>query len=502
MSMNRGSTDTLSQEQVLEALNKYDIDNKMEAEKKNEQKEFNAFVNAIQDMNAYTHIAVLIHQYQETRKEALLTADMQAKVLYEAKTQEFVKNIEAYYAGNIQAAQQAITEYEKKTPPEKIQALDNAINDIKNKREDILKKWVSTDRNMWFGQSWEQAVKDQASYYTARNIGNVQAAAKENITTLEQKGAHLTEDEQTQLSKAGADALRTFKEALELLQLSQGVDPINPVMLEVLHVGLITNTTRETNQIIEKLNNERPDGPKIPPVDLELRKALKFTKETAKSDRDQIATNIQNHILLKALNRQEQALNQTKAEFIAQQTASAAPAANIIHCEVKATSPSVYDSDFGSRFALHPHSSNNFSILKKATDTLNQQTNSEKLIIHKQKGRNIEFEFKGQRFNYNSGSGQFSADNIRPETFQMMMKLYNQVYKGSNTQINCDDQESKKLCENEVTEFNKASQNKMTNPRVILSSAGKLTTPSTEKTGVTKNQEAEVKQDVSSSRRM
>lgn len=503
MSMNMGPTDAISQEQMLEALNKYDLENKKEAEKKKEQEEFNEFVNAVQDINAFTNIITMIHQYQEARKEALLTADMDEKKLHETKAQELRNSIEAYYAGNKEAAQQALAEYDKKTEPEKIQALDKAIDEIKSKKEDILKKWVSTDdKNIWLGKSWEDAVTDQAAHYARKNEKNVRDAANENIATLEQKGIKLSDAEKKALADSGEPALETFKAQLALMKLSEANNPMAYMVMEMLFVGLITNTTQGANDVIRKLNMERPPESQIPLLDLELRKGLKFAKEKAKGDREQMGVNVQNHILLRALDRQEQALHQTKAGVTAQQTASAAPAANIIHCEVKATSPSVYDSDAGSRFALHPQSSSNYSILRKACDALNQQTNGEKLIIHKQDGRNIQFEFNKQRFNFDSGSAQFSADNINPQTFQMMMKLYNQVYKGSDTQVKCDDSVSKKICEAGIADFNNTNQSKITNPKIVFSSAGKLAAATTEKAGVTEKQEAQVQQNVTSSRRM
>ncbi|HSW93361.1 MAG TPA: hypothetical protein VLJ15_03285 [Gammaproteobacteria bacterium] len=482
MPMSRHPEDDANEQQLKEALVAHAF-----AEKTEEQKKHNHLVNITKDIHAFIDLVLIIQQYEETREKALETVDNEERKHLEEKAAEYQNSMRAFYAEKKAVAETLLADYDKKNVPEKIQSLDQEIQDIITLRNEILDSWTSVeDKKIWKeGMSLKEAVTAQAIHYAKKSDPVVLTTANENIATIEQQGILLSPEEKEQLTAAREKALEIFKEQFKLLQQSELENPEKSTQrLQLGFAHLIMNTNRQMNEVSDRLNKTRPKESQIPRVALDVAKSAAYANSVTETDIPQIKTNMHFFMLLEALDNQEKALNQTKS--VIQKRTSAAATRQITHCEIKAAPSSPYDSDKGSRFALQPDGSNHYSILKKVCDAINLETRGEKLTIQ-QNGRNIEFGFNQARFYFDPRSNQFVADNINREAFQMMMHVYNRIYRGSDMQINCD-AASKNLCESNVSYYNKANPESAVQAE-IKTGTEKLRETPTEKIAEAKEQE-------------
>lgn len=473
-----------SEQELKEAINAQAFITKTE-----EQKELNNRDNIIKDIHAFTDLILIIQQYEETREKALEITDSEERKLVEEKAQEYQNSIRTYYAEKQAIARELLADYDKKSALEKTQSLDKEIQEIKSRREDILNEWTSVeDKNIWQeGMTLKDAVNAQAVRYAKKNETVVLETANENIATIDPKGALLSPQEKEELMAARETALDIFKEQFSLFRQSEDGNLVKDVQrLQLGFAHLIMNTNRQMNEVIDRLNKNRPAESQIPRVGLNVAKSAEFANVAAKGDIDQIKINMNFFIQLQALDQQEKALLQARSAI--QKTGTTAVNRQIAQCEIKATPSHPYDSDKGSRFALQPDGSNHYSILKSACEAVNLETRGEKLTVQ-QNGRNIEFGFKGERFHFDPRSNQFTGNNISRDAFQMMMKVYNQVYKGNEMQINCDPA-SKNLCESNIDHYNKANPHSPVSAEIKPLTAKVTETPA-EKRMPAKEQEAQ-----------
>lgn len=308
------------EQELLKAINNIQAFTK----KQEDQKKFNDYMNAVQDIKALNKIIVIILNCQQAQKEALrLETARETRKMHEKKSKEFLHQIKQYYEEKANASRR---ELEKNSKSLIQLVLEEIIEHIAHPRVQILESWKPEDRKDWEGNSWKEAVTYQAARYTEKTKEMALDYYIKNFIET-QHGIILSSDEKIKLEASSSDAFTLFEEELQRLKQDQVENPMSRTLLQVKYAGLIRNMAMTMNRIIDDLNIQRKkeNKPLIEKIDNIVTKATAFAKN-AIDDIDQIMTNMQNFILLETLERQEK------------MSEKALSAENNIHSELKPAS--------------------------------------------------------------------------------------------------------------------------------------------------------------------
>lgn len=415
-------------------------------------KKFNHFLNILHDRRAYHNHLSIIQNYLRIEKEARDTYDTEKRKILEKQAEKFLNQMDHYYKQKAEASRQLDT-----TPLARIMEILESI--IKNIHDDIaiiLNDWHPEDRKDWEGNSWTDAVKNQAERYTEK----ANTMASDYIIQLieQQEGIQLSDSEKATLQKSSETALHQLKEDLERMQQEQATNPMSTVLLQLKYAQFIREATHAINKTIDELNQERSihDKTAIKKIDNSVKNCTAFANKNAMDDIQQIMQNIQNFILLETLRRLKNSSDQTLAATRANKINT-----QITHCNIKPSREKSFDVDAGSSHSLQPHGYNSYVLLTKSCLAINQKMKNQNLSVEKQLDGKIRFDYKNQNFYFNTRSGAFSGDNMNEETFHMMLTVYNHAYKNKKMEMTCDDSVSQNLCAAGIANYNKTAQDKI-----------------------------------------
>ncbi len=437
-----------------------ELDKKIFAQKEQEKlKQFNDEMFLL-DKHA-EEIKIIVQEFQkELREEKITSIEREERHAREESTKE---NMDAYNQQKAEASERIIQMQE---------ALDASIKTIENEINALKDAWVSPNKDSWVGKSWDEGVGAQAKYYAEKaNIKEaVSTGVKESLAEIKASSSLSTaeiEKLDNSAQTAEKEALSEFEKDLARTQKQDIGDPRANMMLELKFALLKMKAKQSVNETVQDMNKNRDEGNKIQYAKLDVKGCAQFAKDQ-EEDRTQIMQDMQNAVKLEKLTEQRNVLQnasaQPKERVVAAETkAPAIDDARINHCEIKSNSANAniytYDSDAKTRFSARPGNKSSHVMMAQACLAINRELGEQKITMQNvQQGfeRKIMFEYNNQHFYFDPKTAQFSGDNIDKDTFKMMLKVYNEVYKDNNVNIATADPQSLSICQKGIEEYNVA----------------------------------------------